>query len=391
MICQYGTVPAAPLPMNWPLLRVLLPLVFLGWRGSAAEVSIPSQVATAGQLIATSATLSTESAQISGLQFDLEWDAGLNVQIVVGRGLASSGKLLYSLQLAPRSTRVLMTGLNLGTLTDGELLKLFIVTGSEVGSSQIRLTNLMATTPEGDPTDLRASAATIRVDPGPSGAALLPESVFNAASLRPGPIAPGEIVTFLGAFGINPASSAEVVATVNGVSTSVLYAAGNQINTVVPVGLDPSTQAVLAVRNQNRQLAQVTVPTAAASPALFTQNGTGIGPGAILNEDYSLNTTAKPATAGSIVMMYGTGFGPLIPPAKDGEAGVPSETALPVSAKIDGIPADVLYAGAAPGLPAGVVQINVRIPPALPSTPAAKIELKAGSFEIPQGVSIAVR
>ena len=90
-------------------------------------------------------------------------------------------------------------------------------------------------------------------------------------------------------------------------------------------------------------------------------------------------------------MMYGTGFGPLIPPAKDGEPGVPSETALPVSAKIDGIPADVLYAGAAPGLPAGVVQINVRIPLALASTPAAKIELKAGSFEIPQGVSIAVR
>jgi len=151
-------------------------LLVLGCQGNAAEVSIPAQIATAGQLIATTATLSAEGAQISGLQFDLEWDAGLNVLIVVGRGLPNSGKLLYSVQLAPRSTRVLITGLDLGTLPDSELLRLFIVTGSEVGSYQIRMTNLVGAMPDGNPTEVRASATTIRVDPGPFGVTLLPES-----------------------------------------------------------------------------------------------------------------------------------------------------------------------------------------------------------------------
>ncbi len=377
--------------MNGPGLRFLLPLLLLGSSGSAAEISIPTQVATTGQLIATSATLSTEGAQISGLQFDLEWDPGLGVQIVTGRGLANSRKILYSAQLAARTMRVLIVGLDQATLPDTELLRLFIVAGSDVGSSQLRLTNLVGATPDGDPVMIRASAATIRVDPGPSGVTILPESVLNAASLRSGPIAPGEIVTFLGAFGINPDSSSGVVATMNGAAASVLYASGNQINTVVPMGINPSTPVELAVRSQNRQLAQVTVSAAAASPALFTQNGTGIGPGAILNENYSVNSASNPAPAGSIVMMYGTGFGPLIPPAKDGEPGVLSSTALQVSATIAGIPADVIYAGAAPGLPAGVVQINVRIPSELSSKPAAAIELRAGSFEVPAGVTIAIR
>ena len=377
--------------MNCSLLRFLLPFLLLGWPGNAAEVTIPSQAGTAGQLIATTATLATEGAQISGLQFDLEWDAGLDVQIVVGRGVADSGKLLYSAQLAPRSTRVLIVGLDQGILADGELLRLFIVAGSSVGSSQLRLTNLVGATPDGNPVAVHALTATVRVDPGPSGVTLLPESVLNAASLSSGPVAPGEIVTFLGSFGINPDSSAGVVATVNGVAAPVLYALGNQINTVVPWSLNPSVPAELTVRNQSKQIAQATVPTAAASPALFTQNGTGIGPGAILNENYSLNSPANPAPAGSVVMIYGTGFGPLIPPATDGQPGILSTTALPVSAKIAGIPADVLYAGAAPGLPSGLVQINVRIPMEIVSKQSATIELKAGSFEIPSGVSIAIR
>ena len=377
--------------MNSSVLGFLLPLLLLGPPTKAAEITIPSQVATAGQLIATTATLSTEGAQISGLQCDLEWDAGISVQIAVGSGLAGSGKLLYSVPLSPRGTRVLIVGLDQGTLPDGELLRLFIVTASTVDSSQIRLTNLMGATPDGSLVAIRASGATIRVDSGPSVVTLLPASVLNAASLRSLPIAPGEIITLLGAFGITPESSPGVVATVNGLSAFVLYASGNQVNAVVPVGLDLLTPAELAVRDQNREFGKVTVPTAAASPALFTQNGTGIGPGAILNEDYSVNSTSNPAPAGSVVMLYGTGFGSLALPAADGQPGILSATDPPVSAKIAGIPADVVYAGAAPGLSSGVVQINVRIPPELTSKPLAPIELSVGSFEIPAGVSIAIR
>ena len=376
--------------MNFPLLRFLLPFL-LSWQAcKAAEISIPGSAVTTGQLIATTATLATEGAQIAGLQFDLEWDAGLSVQIVAGSGLASSGKLLYSAQLAPRSTRILIVGFNQASLLDGELLRLFVVAGSP-GGSQLRLTNMVGATPDGDAIAIRGLATTFRIDPGPSGPALLSESVLNAASLRNGPIAPGEIVTLLGAFGITPDSSPGIVATVNGIAASVLYASGNQINTVVPWGLDAAKPAELAIRSQKSQFAQVIVPMAAASPALFTQNGAGIGPGAILNEDYSPNSTSNPAPAGSVVMMYGTGFGLLNPPGKDGQAGVLSTTTLPVSAKIAGVQAEVLYSGAAPGLPSGVIQINIRVPAGVTSRSAAAIELRAGTFEIPAGVTLAIR
>jgi uncharacterized protein (TIGR03437 family) len=78
----------------------------------------------------------------------------------------------------------------------------------------------------------------------------------------------------------------------------VLYASGNQINAVVPSSVDTAQAVNLGIRIQDRLVAQLTVPAAAASPALFTQSGTGIGLGAILNQDYSLNSFSNPAPAG---------------------------------------------------------------------------------------------
>jgi uncharacterized protein (TIGR03437 family) len=42
---------------------------------------------------------------------------------------------------------------------------------------------------------------------------------------------------------------------------------------------------------------------------------------------------------------------------------------LPVTATIAGQPADILYAGDAPDLVSGVLQVNVVIPPGTPSGP----------------------
>ena len=215
--------------------------------------------------------------------------------------------------------------------------------------------------------------------------------MLNAASLLPGPIAPGEIVTLLGAFGIPADSSAAVAATMNGAAMPVLYALGNQINAIVPVSMDSTKPAALAIGFQNQQIAQLTLPTTATSPALFTQNGTGIGLGAILNQDYSYNSPSNPAPAGSIVALYGTGFGPLLPPAVEGQPGVISATQLPVVATIGGQPADVLYAGAAPQLPGGVVQINLRIPAGIPTLQPAPVAIKVGDVSMPNGITVAVR
>ena len=371
--------------------RFLPVLLLVGLPCCAAEISVPNLTATPGQLLATAVTLSTEGALMGGIQFDLEWDTNVGVQLAVGHEVVHSGKFLYTAQLTANSIRILIVGTDQGAFSDGELLRLFIAAGTNIGSSQLRLTNVVGAATDGSAIAVGASSATIRVDPGPSGVSLLPESVLNAASLISGPIAPGEIVTFLGAFGISPDSSASVGATVNGAAATVLYALGNQINATIPFGLDASSPANVEVRSQNQPIARVAIPTSNAAPAIFTQSGTGVGLGAILNEDYTLNSADTPALAGSIIMVYGTGFGPLIPAAVDGQPGVLSSTALPVSAQVGGVPAEILYAGSAPGLPGGVVQINIRIPNEVQSGDSVSLWLSVGSFEIPAGVRVAVR
>ncbi len=62
---------------------------------------------------------------------------------------------------------------------------------------------------------------------------------------------------------------------------------------------------------------------------------------------------------------------------------------LPVTVTIGGLPAKMLYAGAAPGLVAGVVQINVVIPQGIAGgdVPA---EVTIGGLGSQAGVTVAV-
>jgi uncharacterized protein (TIGR03437 family) len=65
---------------------------------------------------------------------------------------------------------------------------------------------------------------------------------------------------------------------------------------------------------------------------------------------------------------------------------------LPVSVTIGGVDApEILYAGAAPGLVAGAMQINVRVPANAPVGDAVRVRLKIGSNTSPEGVTVAVK
>jgi uncharacterized protein (TIGR03437 family) len=195
-------------------------------------------------------------------------------------------------------------------------------------------------------------------------------SVVNAASLvqgynlfaPEGAVAPGEIVTLFGrAFPPNPN------VTFGGHGAPILYANSNQINAVVPFDVSsPST--VVAVQGAD---GQYTLPVWPVVPALFVANGTGYGPLAALNENGTVNSSSNPAKAGSVVSLYMTGLGAMTPPIGDGQLG-PLQAPFPmpvlaVGASVGQQVAQVLFAGQAPGLIAGAVQINVRIPPGTPS------------------------
>ena len=53
----------------------------------------------------------------------------------------------------------------------------------------------------------------------------------------------------------------------------------------------------------------VTLPVTSATPAIFSLAENGSGPGAILNQDYSVNSASNPAAAETEIQIFGTGGG----------------------------------------------------------------------------------
>lgn len=366
-------------------LLVLLGSSFLA---SGATISGPSQIANPGDTLPVTLSLASGTQVVSGVQFDLTWDAAFNLHLAPGSQAGASNKLLTVSLLQPRVLRCLIVGMNQSGLADGELLRLYlsIDANSATGASQVRVLNTTATGPNGEPIFLQSGIVEVQIQSGTSTQGLPSSGVLNAASLASGPVSPGEVVTL---FGSIPAGAPMVL--FNNVPATVLYGGFDQVNAIVPFGLDISQPAQVEVR-QNGTSLTTTVAVAAASPAVFTLSTSGIGPGAILNQDYTVNSAVRPAAPGSAIMIYATGFGALNPLPLDGQIGqVLATTVTPVMAAIDGIPAQVLYAGAAPNLIDGTVQVNVQIPAGAHTNPAAPLSLFMGSFAIPPGVTVAVK
>jgi uncharacterized protein (TIGR03437 family) len=190
---------------------------------------------------------------------------------------------------------------------------------------------------------------TIAVAPPP---ALRVDSVVNAASLLGGAISVGETILINGAgFGTDAQVSIE--------STPVplISIAPTQIIALVPSNL---TNSAVNVEVQSGGAASnvVFVPVAAASPGLFSVDGSGIGQGYILNQNGTRNTPANPAAPGEKITIYATGVGALS--ISDGFA----VTASPVSVYIDGFYCNGVAAviGPVPGFPGNVYQLTVIVP-----------------------------
>jgi uncharacterized protein (TIGR03437 family) len=64
---------------------------------------------------------------------------------------------------------------------------------------------------------------------------------------------------------------------------------------------------------------------------------------------------------------------------------------LTATVQIGGLDAPVTYAGPAPGLVSGVLQINARVPAQAPSGAAVPVSLKIGNATSPPGVTLAIR
>jgi trimeric autotransporter adhesin len=237
-----------------------------------------------------------------------------------------------------------------------------------------------------------------------SGYGLKVAAVTNGATNQTGSLAPGEVVVLYGSglgpsslttFQLNSAGQVPVITGgtsvyFNNIPGPVLYTSANQVGAIVPFGVSGSTVQVVTQYNGSVS-APASVALAKVAPALFTLNASGSGQAAAINQNNAVNGTASPANAGSYVSLYATGLGQTNPGGQDG---VPTGTTLPlplqtVTAAIGGKPATIQYAGGAPGLVAGVMQINVQVPSGL-AAGAAEVILTVGNVTSPHGVTIAV-
>jgi uncharacterized protein (TIGR03437 family) len=131
-----------------------------------------------------------------------------------------------------------------------------------------------------------------------------------------------------------------------------------------------------------------------AAVGIFTVNSSGVGQAIALNQDGSPNSPLDPAAPGSAITLLATGAGQWLPAGVDGAivgAGELPRPILPVHALVGGQPAAVQYAGAAPGIVEGVIQVNLLIPAASQTGAAVPLLLQVGDSTSQPGITLAIQ
>jgi endo-1,4-beta-xylanase len=231
-------------------------------------------------------------------------------------------------------------------------------------------------------------------------------NLANGADYTNGGVAPGEIVTlFCASSGPSPlitlqlespgkisTSLASTQLLFDGVAAPVIYASPEQSSFIVPYSVAGKVSTEVQYGYQGKFSNKFNVPVVATAPALFSLDSTGTGPGAILDMNYRLNSRFNPAKAGDTVLLFATGAGAITPAGPDG--GLVGDTLpkpiAPVSVQIGGKDAAVSYAGGAPGLTNGLLQVNVVIPAGLTPGPQPVV-LKVGTTSSTSAVTVAVQ
>ncbi|MBZ5724795.1 MAG: hypothetical protein LAP87_07335, partial [Acidobacteriia bacterium] len=239
----------------------------------------------------------------------------------------------------------------------------------------------------------------------PSVAALTPAAFYKPVAVSPGLIATvfgdrmGPQQFALGAAAADgkfPASLAGTRVLFDNVPGALIYTSQQQVSVVVPYAVDGKSSTLMVVEYNGQRSDPYRLDVAAAAPGIFAADSSGSGPGAILNAHddgtVALNTAQAPAPQGSYISVYMTGEGQTNPGGVEGSIAlaVLPKPLLKVTATVGGVPATVIYAGAAPGLIAGVMQVNLQVPPDAPSGPAVPLAIQVGDKQSQTGITVAI-
>ena len=268
----------------------------------------------------------------------------------------------------------------------GQRVNFAVVSGDATASpnsadtdAQGRAAALVAFGSSSGPVTIRASVAgtSLAVDfslTAISVPQLAPQGVVSAASSLPGAIAPGSIISLLGA---NLAASLPLPTTLGGTSVTIgsiaaplFLVSPTQILAQVPFEL-LSPSVPITVRNGLAASDAVSIPMAATVPAIFKALPTGTASGIILHSSTLQFVTAQnPATPGEQVRILATGLGRVTPTVSSGRPAAsqpPSATNFLVTVTMNGFTAPVSFAGLVPGF-VGLYEVVAQVPALTPES-----------------------
>jgi uncharacterized protein (TIGR03437 family) len=211
--------------------------------------------------------------------------------------------------------------------------------------------------------------------------------------IEPEGAAPGQVLRLIGrglgpavpvsaapdSSGAFPKSLAGVEVRFDGSPATLLSAGETEILCIVP----------FSVAGQQASTIQVLYSGAAANPVAVAVTPVSLETFAVVNPDWSLNSYDNPAPAGSFVTVFVSGLGLTDPPEVDGQPNLgPGRMLNPLTATLDNAPAQILYAGPAPGLVAGVGQVNIALPA---SAGSGSLSLQLVSGQSHESLSVNIR
>ena len=198
--------------------------------------------------------------------------------------------------------------------------------------------------------------------------------------------APGQILTLTGdrlgpvetvsaqpdESGAYPVSLSGVQVSIDGKPATILTAGEKEIRCIVP----------FAAAGHEQSSVQVSYNGSVSNTVAFAIRPVSLKVLAMVNPDGTVNDYSHPAPAGSYVIIYVSGMGLTEPAGPDSQT-VPGPgtmlaplTATTLTDTGEEVSLEVLYAGPAPGLVAGVGQINLALPASLEPGPQA-VQLSA--------------
>src|ERR1017187_10037625 len=173
-------------------------------------------------------------------------------------------------------------------------------------------------------------------------------------------IGPGQLVQSSGFPLPLDMGGTSIKVTVNGVTQDlpIVYTSSNQVAALLPSST-PAGDATLTLKFNGAVSSPVPIGVVASAFGIYSLTSNGIGAGVITAPDYLVKTLAASARPGEILILWGTGLGPV--PGNDAGGALPGNLFPGTEVYVGSKRAKVSYAGRS-GCCAGLDQITFEVP-----------------------------